>query len=84
MTCWPQIRPEQQVVLLMGDRGIALQDLSSPTDLTAPSTLTFQLKDMQPGLYVVRLRVDGVDSIPIDFASTPLQFAENQTLRVTG
>ncbi|NJM65776.1 MAG: DUF4255 domain-containing protein [Acaryochloris sp. RU_4_1] len=84
LTCWPQIRPEQQVVLLMGDRGIALQDLSSPTDLTAPSTLTFQLKDMQPGLYVVRLRVDGVDSIPIDFASTPLQFAENQTLRVTG
>jgi hypothetical protein len=84
LTCLPQIQPEQQVVLLMGDRGISLQDQSSPTDPTAPSTLTFQLKDMQPGLYVVRLRVDGVDSIPIDFASTPLQFAENQTVRVTG
>lgn len=83
LTCLPQIRPEQKVILLIGDRGISVQDLVSPTDPTAPSTLTFQLKDMQPGLYVVRLRVDGVDSIPIDFASTPLQFAESQTVRVT-
>jgi Pvc16 N-terminal domain len=84
LTCLPQIRPEQKVILLIGDRGVSVQDLSSPADPTAPSTLTFQLKDVQPGLYVVRLRVDGVDSIPIDFASTPLQFAENQTVRVTG
>jgi hypothetical protein len=83
LTCLPQVTPEQQVILLVGDRGVPIQDLSSPTDPTAPSTLTFQLQGMQPGLYVLRLRVDGVDSIPIDFASTPLQFAENQTVRVT-
>jgi hypothetical protein len=84
LTCLPQIRPEQKVILLIGDRGVSAQDFSSPADPIAPSTLTFQLKDVQPGLYVVRLRVDGVDSIPIDFASIPLQFAENQTVRVTG
>jgi hypothetical protein len=84
LTCLPQVRPEQQVILLVGDRGISVQDLVSPTDPIAPSTLTFQLKDIQPGLYVLRLRVDGVDSIPIDFASTPLQFAESQTVRVMG
>jgi hypothetical protein len=84
LTCLPQIRPEQQVILLIGDRGVSVQDISSPTNPTAHSTLIFQLKDVKPGLYVVRLRVDGVDSIPIDFASIPLQFAENQTVRVTG
>jgi hypothetical protein len=83
LSCLPQVRPEQQVILLVGDRGFPVQDRSSPAESTAPSTLTFELKDVRPGLYVVRLRVDGVDSIPIDFASTLLQFAENQTVRVT-
>lgn len=84
LTCLPQIRPEQQVILLVGDRGVAVQDRSSPVDPAAPSTLTFPLKDLQPGLHVLRLRVDGVDSIPIDFASTPLQFAASQMVRVMG
>ena len=82
LACCPQIHPQQQVILIFGDRTVPVHHISSPTDLTQPSTLTFKVRATRQGLYVLRLRVDGVDSIPIDFSSTPLQFAANQTVRI--
>ncbi|MDB9313554.1 DUF4255 domain-containing protein [Spirulina sp. CS-785/01] len=82
ITCLPQVRPTQRVVLLLGDRGIPVQNISTPDSPTDPSTLTFRVSNVPPGDYVVRLRVDGVDSIPVDFATSPSEFADNQIIRV--
>jgi hypothetical protein len=83
LTCIPQVRFEQRATLLFGDREIPLDNLTTPGDPTAPSTLTFQVFGALPGTYVQRLRVDGVDSIPIDFSATPPQFAANQRITIT-
>jgi Pvc16 N-terminal domain len=90
LTCIPQVRPEQRVILLFGDRQIPIQSLSTSADTTAPSTLNFLVKDARPApdtpstTYVLRLRVDGVDSMPIDFTTRPPQFANNQKVTING
>jgi hypothetical protein len=78
-TCQPQVLPEQQASLLFGAREIRAEPLAAPA-----TTLTFMIPDVSAGEYVVRLRVDGVDSIPYEIAGTPprLQFAANQTVTV--
>lgn len=64
---------DQRVRLLFRDVEIA------PTD---PAQLTFQLDNVLPGEYVVRLRVDGVDSLPIDRQAAPPAFDARQILKV--
>ncbi|NEO26977.1 MAG: hypothetical protein F6K03_08790, partial [Kamptonema sp. SIO4C4] len=80
--CIPQVRSAQRVVLLLGDRGIPVQHISTPETSTDPSTLLFRVSNVPLGDYVVRLRVDGVDSIPVDFATNASEFADNQIIRV--
>ncbi len=79
----PQVRATQRATLLFGDREIPLDALSTPGDPTAPSTLTFQVDNALPGPYVLRLRVDGVDSIPVDFSAPLPQFAADQKVTIT-
>ena len=69
--------PESEVILLFGDRGMPVLPFSEPTD-----TLRFQIKQVHPGTYVVRLRVNGADSVPIDFSSRPPQFLERHKVRI--
>ncbi len=83
VTCTPQVRAEQRVVLLLGHREIAAQSVTTPADPTAATTLTFLLETADPGEYVLRLRVDGVDSIPVDFTAVPPEFAPNQKVTIT-
>lgn len=75
--CLPKIIKEQSVKLLFGDQVIS-------ADPAVGSTLTFNLikivKHDSP--YVVRLRVDGVDSIPVDFSGNTPQFADNQKVTI--
>lgn len=82
LTCIPQVRSGQKVVLLFGDREVPVESVSTPADATAATTLTFLVKDALPGIYVLRLRVDGVDSIPVNFTTTPPQFANNQKVKI--
>jgi hypothetical protein len=81
----PQVRSGQRVALLFGDREVPVkvEDVDTPADPTAPSTLTFIVENTLPGEYVLRLRVDGVDSLPVDFTATPPQFATDQTVTIT-
>lgn len=92
LDCVPQIREKQQVALLFGDREIAPASISTPeppggppppTDPAAPTTLTFQISDVEPGEYWLRLRVDGVDSLLVDFSTTPPSFDASQKVTVT-
>ncbi|MCI0397883.1 MAG: DUF4255 domain-containing protein [Chloroflexi bacterium] len=84
LTCRPQVRPEQPAVLLFGGREIAADTITTPADPTAQTTLTFTVDGVLPGEHVVRLRVDGVDSIPVIFsASEPPEFDDNQKVTIT-
>jgi uncharacterized protein DUF4255 len=61
----PRLRDGQRVVLLIGDRNVAPSSVETSDDPTRPSLASFVVPDIPPGSYLVRLRVDGVDSIPI-------------------
>ncbi|MCI5158436.1 MAG: DUF4255 domain-containing protein, partial [Candidatus Electrothrix sp. AUS1_2] len=74
--CTPPIRPEQKTVLLFRDQVVPYDSLEEGTvtsdDPILRSILKFTVKKMpaklEPYTVVVRLRVDGVDSIPVDFS----------------
>ena len=76
LTCSPRMRESQRVRLLFADRqleptGVTNPDPTSPTFQQTPTTLTFDVPDVPPGTYTVRLRVDGVDSIPVVLVGDP-------------
>ena len=82
VTSAPRLRDGQRVQLLFGDRQIPAKTISNPADATKPTTLTFFVPAAVAGKYVVRLRVDGVDSFPVLRSGTPpvLGFDPNQTV----
>jgi hypothetical protein len=89
VTCSPRAHPGQRVQLLFGDQalepaGFANPDPAAPDYKTTPTTLTFTVPAVGAGVYTVRLRVDGVDSLPVTFAagSRVPRFDPEQQVRV--
>ncbi|HKI06202.1 MAG TPA: DUF4255 domain-containing protein [Thermoanaerobaculia bacterium] len=76
--CTPEVRPEQRVALLFGER-----EVPAPPHPTQRDTFSFNLTKLVAGEYLVRLRVDGVDSIPVDLTASPPAFAADQKVKVT-
>ncbi|MDJ0780375.1 MAG: DUF4255 domain-containing protein [Desulfosarcinaceae bacterium] len=76
LTCSPRVAAEQQAFLIVGDRSVAAVPRSSSS-----STLDFGPTDLPNGTYRYHLRVDGVDSIFINYASTPPSFID-QTVEI--
>ncbi|MBS0168332.1 MAG: DUF4255 domain-containing protein [Nitrospira sp.] len=72
----PRVQATQRVALLLGDRELHPETRPAQTD-----TLKFRLKNIVPGIYFVRLRVDGVDSLLVDWSKTPPEF--DTTKKVT-
>jgi len=71
ITCAPRLQEDQQIFLLFGDRSpIQAQSIVNPPG-TSPTTLTFRVPRATTGSYVIRLRVDGVDSQPVVITGTP-------------
>lgn len=83
LTCMPRLRDGQRVFLLFGDRLLVPQGISNPADTHQPSALVFLVPGVAAGTYTVRLRVDGADSIPVDFSGSVPAFASNQQVVVT-
>ncbi|HEV3052916.1 MAG TPA: DUF4255 domain-containing protein [Longimicrobium sp.] len=81
--CRPQVLDGQRVSLLLGSRELAPESVTTPNDPDAATTLVFEVSGLAEGPHVVRLRVDGADSVPIDFAATPPAFDATQTLTIT-
>lgn len=74
----PLARPDQHVSLLVGDREI----MPEPDDEHVADA-TFKLpKGMAPGTYALRLRVDGVDSLPFDPQKPSRTFDPQQTIEI--
>jgi len=70
--CSPQVWPQQRASLLLGDVELLADPHPTKTD-----TLTFPLGTLS-GEHWVRLRVDGVDSLLVNYAATPLAFDATQ------
>jgi hypothetical protein len=83
LTCMPRIRDAQRVLMLFGDQVIPPKSISNPADPHKPTDLTFEVPGVVKGIYVVRLRVDGADSIPVDFSGATPVFAANQQVVVS-
>jgi Pvc16 N-terminal domain len=73
----PQVLPEQPVSLLLNDLEVNAQPHPDPT-----KPLEFIIKKAVVGTYLVRLRVDGVDSLLIDTTKTPPVFDQKQTVKI--
>jgi hypothetical protein len=81
VTFAPEWRRDQRVALLFGDREVRPEPLPDdpPPQL---GTLDFGVGEVQTGSHVVRLRVGGVDSIPVVRNASPPQFDPNQKVTV--
>jgi hypothetical protein len=75
----PQIWPQQRASLILGD-----VELIARPRTTKTASLVFDLANLPAGThtYAVRLRVDGVDSLVVNYAADPPAFDPSQTLVV--
>lgn len=78
LTCAPQVLPAQQARLLLGEREIQAE----PHPMAA-TTLDFAITDAPVGEFVVRLRLDGVDSLPILLTESGPIFDPDQKVTIT-
>ncbi len=85
LTCTPQLQPDQRVAVLLGDRTLtpAPGAIVTPADPDAPSTVTVEVDNLDPGEHVARLRIDGIDSLPVDPLAVPPAFDATQILTIT-
>ncbi|MBA5872968.1 MAG: DUF4255 domain-containing protein [Nitrospira sp. CR1.2] len=65
----PQIQPGQSVSLLLGTREVPVAPIA-----VATGTLNVQVPDAPTGEFLLRIRVDGIDSPIIDRAAVPPAF----------
>jgi hypothetical protein len=77
VTCSPKVVPGQTVQLILGDRQVPLGPVAGATD-----TLEFAAGDLAAGDYLLRLRVDGIDSRFIDRTATPPTFDPTQIVAI--
>lgn len=89
LSCAPRLSPQQEknVRVIFGSTEIVpnsvntpVDDATHPNNHNLPTTLTFQVPTtdsagltLKPGEYLLRLRVDGIDSLPITLSSTTSQ-----------
>jgi hypothetical protein len=76
VTCHPNVLADQRVLLVFGDQEIAAAPFGNPSN-----TLTFRVVAVPPGLYYLRLRIDGVDSLLVaDYTKKPPEFDPAQRI----
>jgi hypothetical protein len=81
--CSPRIRADQKAVLLFGLPPVLIAERARiATADPQPTTCTFDVTGEKGKKYVVRLRVDGVDSVPVD-PTKPGDYDSAQTVVFT-
>lgn len=76
LECQPEVWPEQQVSVLLD----SFESTAEPHDVLT-DTVRFDVSDVPVGEHLVRLRLDGVDSLPIlnfEDSASPLAFDQSQ------
>ena len=84
ISCTPRLRDGQKAYLLLGDRQIKPISIVNPVALSQATTLEFFIPQVDEGEYIVRLRVDGIDSLPIirSASTAEVEFDPDQKLIV--
>jgi hypothetical protein len=75
VTVHPKVTPEQSAFLLLGDRAVPAPDRKLTTD-----TLVFNVPDAPLGKQYARLRVDGIDSVLVDYQK--MAFDDSQSTEI--
>lgn len=85
VSCVPRIRDAQstRVSLFFGMLEVQPTTMTTPVDPQQPTTLTFAVPNVKAGEYVIRLRVDGVDSLPVVLQGNPQRPTFNPLQKVT-
>lgn len=85
VVCAPRLQPRQHALtrLLFGSYTLEPDTITTPALITEPTTLTFVAKAAPVGSYLVRLRVDGIDSLPIVVSGSPARFDFDPTQKVS-
>jgi hypothetical protein len=84
LTSTPRIRDGQRVLLVLGNNQVPQDSLTNDPILTKPSSIGFKIPTLDPGSYLARLRVDGIDSLPVIRTGSPPvpAFDPNQMVQV--
>lgn len=82
ITCTPRAADGQRILLLFGSRQIKSVSDTYPADTAQPSQHVFDISKDVADTYVVRLRVDGVDSIPVTLVDGLPAFDPDQQVTV--
>ena len=77
----PQVREEQSVIAIWDDRQFVPKSVTTPADADAVTTVIFDAPG-DLGMHRVRLRVDGIDSIPIVKVNDLPAFDADQSVEV--
>lgn len=82
--CAPRVHDGQRLLLILGDAQAPSTNLGNPANTALPGSIDFVVPKLDNGSYVARLRVDGVDSVPVIRAGTPPvpAFDPNQILQI--
>lgn len=88
LQCSPRIGVGQNVLVLCGEGSVAPDSVDNPAPgdagfASTPTTITFTVPDVGAGTHPVRLRVDGVDSIPVTFTGAVPAFDPAQQVIIT-
>lgn len=85
VTCTPRLLPEQEAraTLIFGSRPVPPTAITTPPDITQPTTLDFTVTGVAAGEYMVRLRVEGIDSLPITITGSPAKLDLDPLQKVT-
>ncbi|MDD0857527.1 hypothetical protein NHF46_06625 [Arthrobacter alpinus] len=88
LKCSPRIGDGQNIVILCGEASVAPDSVDNPASgdpgfASTPTTITFTAPNAGAGTHPVRLRVDGVDSIPVTFTGAVPAFDSAQQVIIT-
>ena len=85
LTCAPRLTSAQltQVTLLFGMSLVAPSLTNNPADPSLPTSLQFNLTAIPAGVYLVRLRVQGIDSLPVTLTGSPVRLEFDPAQKVT-
>ncbi|HEY9102455.1 DUF4255 domain-containing protein [Chitinimonas sp.] len=86
LSCAPRLQARQLALteVLFGSLTVPVLDIDTPADTSLPSVVSFKVPDAGTGTYLLRLRVEGIDSLPVkvDAATGRIQFDDHLKLRL--